>query len=47
MLLDAGATTFNVALPLRPLSVAEIVVMPVRWPVARPAESIVATVVVG
>jgi hypothetical protein len=39
------ATTVNVALPLVPLTVAEIVAPPAELPVARPAELTVAAVV--
>jgi hypothetical protein len=40
-----GATTVNVALPLVPLNVAEIVELPTELPVARPAVLTVAAVV--
>src|ERR1700722_437491 len=42
---SVGATTVNVALPVCPLSVAEIVVLPGESAVVRPAELTVATVV--
>ena len=44
MLLNVGATTFKVALPLCPLNVAEIVALPDELPVARPADLIDDTV---
>jgi hypothetical protein len=42
---SVGARTVNVALPLIPLIVAEIVVLPGESPVAKPAELTVAAVV--
>jgi hypothetical protein len=45
MEVSVGATTVNVALPLVPLIVAEIVALPTELPVARPAELTVATFV--
>jgi hypothetical protein len=44
MEVSVGATTVNVALPLVPLTVAEIVALPAELPVARPAELTVAAV---
>jgi hypothetical protein len=45
MEVSVAATTVNVALPLVPLTVAEIVALPPEPPVARPAELTVAAVV--
>jgi hypothetical protein len=44
MEVSVGATTVNVALPLVPLTVAEIVALPAELPVARAAELTVAAV---
>jgi hypothetical protein len=44
MEVSVGATTVNVALPLVPPTVAEIVALPGESPVARPAELTVAAV---
>jgi hypothetical protein len=45
MEVSVGATTVNVALPLTPLNVAEIVAPPAELPVARPAALTVTAVV--
>ena len=45
MEVSVGATTVNVVLPLVPLTVADIVALPVASAVARPAELTVAAVV--
>ena len=45
MEVSVGAATVSVALPLVPLTVAEIVALPIELPVARPAELTVAAFV--